>query len=198
MNEVRLALVISRAFSIGCSSVDPLDSLVALLSLTECDKPNGHDKSAEIMKARSLGIASCLIQWERDIPLFDLLDLPKTQRNAHDTQYSTIEQSLGLTSTQTIETLTQAADYGDSFAVFTLGVCSRRGYIEPQNKGNSVRLFQFAVDKGNADAMFVLADCYDDGNVVPQDKAKAIELYEQAADLGHVQAMVNLALCFDE
>ena len=61
MNEVGLALSISRAFSIGCSSVDLLDSVASLFSFTECDGQDKCDEYLKEVKGRALGIASCLI-----------------------------------------------------------------------------------------------------------------------------------------
>ena len=56
MNEVGLALSISRAFSIGCSSVDLLDLITSLFSFTEFDKQGGNDENANTGLFRMIGM----------------------------------------------------------------------------------------------------------------------------------------------
>ena len=192
MNEVGLALSISRACSIGCSSVDPLDSITSLRRMSECDERNWGDKSTVMVKGRALGIASCLIRWGKHLSTNVLFK----QTWSTSTECSQIEQFLGLTPGQTIELLKQAADLGDSFAVFILGMCSWYGHVVPQNKEDSVKLYQQASDLGDSDAMFSLAICYWKGDGVSHDQAKAVHFFQQAAGLNHAHAMVYLGYCF--
>ena len=63
MNEVGLALSILHAFSIGCSSVDLLDSIASISSFGECDEQDRNDGNVQMVKGRALGISSCLIRW---------------------------------------------------------------------------------------------------------------------------------------
>ena len=121
MNEVGLALSISRAFSIGCSSVDPLDSLASLLGLIKLCEQCGGDENANKVKARALGIASCLIRWGKHLPPVEIRSAHTNQTRTHVIECSPIEQSLGITPTQSIEQLVEASDLGDSFA---LGILS--------------------------------------------------------------------------
>ena len=121
MNEVGLALSILRAFSVGCSSVDPLDSLASLFSWSECDEQDKHVEEDETIRARSLGIASCLIRWGKHLPPVEIRSAHTNQTRTHVIECSPIEQSLGITPTQSIEQLVEASDLGDSFA---LGILS--------------------------------------------------------------------------
>ena len=121
MKEVGLALSISRAFSIGCSSVDPLDSLAAVFSFTEPDKQDEDEVNAVTIQGRALGIASCLIRWGKHLPPVEIRSAHTNQTRTHVIECSPIEQSLGITPTQSIEQLVEASDLGDSFA---LGILS--------------------------------------------------------------------------
>ena len=71
MNEVRLALSISRAFSTGCSSVDPLNLTASLRRSIECDE---HDGCAAVVKGRALGITVWDVQRGKDLIIDGLLD----------------------------------------------------------------------------------------------------------------------------
>ena len=195
MNEVGLALSILRAFSIGCSSVEPLDSLAEIFSFNECDERDGNVK---MVKGRALGIASCLIRWEKHLSANDLWNAMNKQANPRYTELSPIEKTVSLTVAQTMKLLIQASDLGDSFTVFILGMCSWFGHAVPQNKEESVKMYQQAANLSNSQAMFNLAVCYDKGDGVAQDKSKAIHLYQKASDLGNTNAMVNLGICYEK
>ena len=197
MMDMRLALAIARAGSIGCSSGDALDALAALSSLCECSE-EGEDSVNGKMKGRALGCAACLARWGRPLAFLDSFDVVSNQAMSSDTRFSEIEQLLGLTPAQSIEQLIQAAALGDSFATTNLSICSWHGHVLPQSLGNSVQLLQQAAGTGNAHAMFNLAVCFEKGDGVPQDKAKALQLYQQAAELGNTHAMVVLGLCFQK
>ena len=194
MNEVGLALSISRAFSIGCSSVDPLDSLTSLWTWSRRDEQEEHGQDARMLKARALGTVSCLIRWGKHLSQRNLFEVIKRQANIHDTKCSLAEQSLGLTPSQTIELLRTASDLGDSFAMGVLSACFLCGYLLPQDIKNGAKLLQQATDLGNTGEMFILTLCYEKGD----DKSKAIQCYQQASDLGNTDAMFNLATCYEK
>jgi TPR repeat protein len=67
-------------------------------------------------------------------------------------------------------------------------------YLDVQNYGAALPLFQRAADAGNATAMFML------GNLYHKDKnyGKAIEWYQNAADAGNKDAMYNLGYLYED
>ena len=194
--EVRLALDIIRALCIGCGCGDQLDALTTLSSLSIYDDKSEDHGKYEKMKGRALACTAFFLRREKELAFLNHPQRMKDELNRGNITYSSLQERLDITSTQSTLMLTQAAEIGDPFALFNLAVCYGNGDGVSKDKKKAIELCQRAADMGNVDAMNKLGLCYDEGDGVSQDKQKAIELYQRAADMGNTNAMAILAVCY--
>jgi len=82
----------------------------------------------------------------------------------------------------------QAADLGDTDAMFNLGVL-----LAGSDPGEAQRRFEQAVDLGDTGAMFNLGVL-----LAGSDPGEARRRFEQAVDLGHTDAMTNLGAMLED
>ena len=196
MMEMRLALDIAHAERIGCGFSDELDALNALSSLSVNEDKSRVREKCEEMKGRALGCTASFLQREKESTFLNNLLRIKDEIKRDEMHDPSLQQRPDITSTQYLQPLHQAAEIGDPFALFNLGVRNEKRGIA-QDKKKAIELFQRAADLGNADAMNKLGVYHYKGNGVLQDKKKSIELYQKAADMGNTDAMFNLAVCYE-
>ena len=85
-----------------------------------------------------------------------------------------------------------AADQGDAYAQFALGVLYNNGRGVPQDYAEALKWYRKAADQGFAAAEFNLGVLHDHGQGVAQDYAEAARWYRSAADQGLALAQFNL------
>ena len=83
--------------------------------------------------------------------------------------------------------LQQAAEVGDTEALFILGRCAETGSVVKQNAAEAIQYYQRAAAGGNTDAMYNLGCIYMQTGKVGE--ALALSWYEMAANMGHPQAV---------
>ncbi len=91
---------------------------------------------------------------------------------------------------------TEAADFGNSHAIYMLGKCYLNGDGVDQNDQKAVEYFTHASQIGNSEAIVSLGQCYLYGYGVSQDEYKARDLFQQAADLQNSDAMLQLGVSY--
>ena len=85
--------------------------------------------------------------------------------------------------------LYKAAEQGDPFAQFALGVMYYFGKGVPQDSKEAVKWFRKAADQGDADAQIKLGLMYEKGKDVPQNDVEAVKWYDLAASQGNEDAI---------
>jgi TPR repeat protein len=85
-----------------------------------------------------------------------------------------------------------AADQGDAWAQYNLGLMYANGRGVPQNDAEAIRWYRLAADQGYAWAQFNLGNKYAKGQGVPQNDAEAARWYRLAADQGYADAQSDL------
>jgi TPR repeat protein len=90
----------------------------------------------------------------------------------------------------------QAAQQGDTDAIFSLGEMYYHGGGVEQSYEKAKEYYEQAADLGYASAMYNLGIMYDDGFGVEQSYEKAKEYYEQSADLGCSDAQCALGFLY--
>ena len=88
--------------------------------------------------------------------------------------------------------LVKKAESGDVEAMFSLGICYRRGRNVETDNEKAVYWFAKASDKGHIEATYYLASYYENGIVVKQDSLRAYNLLLKASDKGDAYAMFDL------
>jgi TPR repeat protein len=86
----------------------------------------------------------------------------------------------------------KAADQGNNWALYNLGVCYEFGTCAVADDAKALSLFQAAAKQGNAWAETNIGWMYQMGRGVPPDRGLAIAWYEQAASHGDDLARKNL------
>jgi len=87
----------------------------------------------------------------------------------------------------------EAAEKGDSNAMYKLGDAYLRGTGTEKNIKKAAAWFEKAALAGNDAAMFQLGLMYYSGEGMPKDHGKAFELFRESARAGHQPAMYNIA-----
>ncbi len=100
--------------------------------------------------------------------------------------------SFSKTNMYSIQALADAADAGDTQAMFKLGQMYHNGKRIPRNDNLAFKFLQKSADNGNNEAMLTLGCLYYDGEAVKQSYAEAIKWYTKAADNCDAVAMYNL------
>jgi hypothetical protein len=85
-----------------------------------------------------------------------------------------------------------AADQGDVYAQYNLGVKYVKGEGVPQDSAEAVRWFRLAADQGAARAQCHLGFMYENGKGVPADDDEAVKWYRLAAEQGSPTAQANV------
>jgi TPR repeat protein len=94
---------------------------------------------------------------------------------------------------------TEAANKGDSEAMFELAKLYEKGIGTKQDFAHALTLYRKSADLGFADAINDLGFFYYQGaEGVKRDPQKAVQLFLKAADLKHPQAMYNVASLIDD
>ncbi|HJU30885.1 MAG TPA: tetratricopeptide repeat protein, partial [Hyphomicrobiaceae bacterium] len=97
-----------------------------------------------------------------------------------------------------METLKQAADGGDAFALFEIGRRFADGDGVPKDAARAAVWYERAAARGLALAQFRLATAYERGAGVAVDRARARVWYRRAAEQGYARAMHNLGVMVAE
>ncbi len=95
---------------------------------------------------------------------------------------------------QAIDWLKTAAQAGDPYAQFNLGLLLARGKIFATNHEKALYWWKQAESKGNQHAQMMLGLLYHLGHGVARDEQKAIHWYEKASQHGNNDALFNLAM----
>lgn len=98
-----------------------------------------------------------------------------------------------------MELLRQAAELGDSKALYVLAICYKKGKYVEQDNSRAFELLQKCIqaDKKPQYVNF-LGDFYRDGIGTEQDYEVASQHYQWAADNGNVEAMLSLSKLYKE
>lgn len=94
---------------------------------------------------------------------------------------------------KSIHWLTKAADQGDAYSLYLLGL---RYSFTDEEKG--LEYYRKAYEKGSEDAAWFLGQAYEEGKGVEVDLAKAMQYYHFAADKGYPPALASLASMYEE
>lgn len=97
---------------------------------------------------------------------------------------------------QEFEHLKQAAEGGDTQAMFRIAYRYEQGLGTVASEADAQAWYLRGAAAGNADAMTNLAFRFQTGRGVTKDYAQAAEWYRKAADLGNTTAMNNLAALY--
>lgn len=92
--------------------------------------------------------------------------------------------------------LKEAAEQGNKFAQFFLGLCFKQGLGTAQNYEEAAGWLQAAAEQGIMGAQYELVFLYFDGNGVSQDMEKAMQWFRLAAEQGHPDAMRAMSICY--
>jgi len=122
---------------------------------------------------------------------------PDNKKNSNTSEIETKplnRQSQGAPQDDTDEVsrLRMAAEQGDAYAQYNLGVMYANGRGVPQNDTEAVRWYRMAAEQGDADAQYNLGVRYANGKGVPQNDTEAVRWYRMAAAQGHVVAQAAL------
>ncbi len=91
---------------------------------------------------------------------------------------------------------TQAAEQGDTKALFNLGIMYDYAQGVPQDFEHAVDLYTKAAKQGHGSAQSHLGFMYDNGQGVPQDYKNAVLWYGKAAKNGVVEAQFYLGFMY--
>ena len=90
----------------------------------------------------------------------------------------------------------KAAQQGDAYAQFNLGLMYYEGEGVPQDYAKAMSWYLKAAEQGNASAQYSLGLMYADGRGVPQDDSQAVVWYTKAAEQGYAMAQSNLGAMY--
>ncbi|MBT5519105.1 MAG: sel1 repeat family protein [Rhodobiaceae bacterium] len=97
---------------------------------------------------------------------------------------------------QAVKWFRKAAEQGNAFAQFNLGVMYAKGEGVPQNDAQALKWYRKATEQGYAGAQYNLGFMYDKGLGVRQDDAEAVKWYRKAAEQGYAGAQNNLGYMY--
>lgn len=87
-----------------------------------------------------------------------------------------------------IELIRRAAEQGDSWAQYGLGICYEDGDGIEQDYEQAAYWYRKSAEQGNAWGQYLLAMCYDGGQGVAQDYAQAVYWFRKSAEQGNTAA----------
>ena len=91
----------------------------------------------------------------------------------------------------------KAAEQGESYGWYNLGVAYRDGNGVPQDDVEAVKWFRMAAKKGVASAWCNLAFAYHYGKGVQQNNTEAVRCYRMAAEQGYSHAQYNRGVLYE-
>ena len=91
-----------------------------------------------------------------------------------------------------IEKWKAAAEKGEAWAAFNLGLAFQVGRDTEKNEAEAIKWYRVAADQGFAPAQANLGYCYETGFGAPVDYGECIRWYQMAALQGHSLAQYNL------
>ena len=91
---------------------------------------------------------------------------------------------------------TGAAEQGDSWAQYNLGVKYDNGEGVPEDDAMAVHWRRKAAEQEDAQVQYNLGFMYDNGEGVPEDDALAVHWYRKAAEQGDADAQTKLGLMY--
>ncbi|MCS1407835.1 MAG: Secretory immunoglobulin A-binding protein EsiB [Verrucomicrobia subdivision 3 bacterium] len=92
--------------------------------------------------------------------------------------------------------LRQAAEQGDAWAQYTLGLRQASGRGSAKNDVAAAQWYRQAAEQGNAKAQFNLGAMHAKGLGVTQDDVEAVKWFRKAAQQGHAKAQCNLSVMY--
>ena len=95
-------------------------------------------------------------------------------------------------SPEEIARITAAAEKGEVWAQYNLGILYENGEGVPENDATAVKWYRKAAEQGIANAQYNLDVMYHSGRGVPEDDATAVKWYTKAAEQGDANAQSNL------
>ncbi len=102
-----------------------------------------------------------------------------------------------LPSTQMLKIYRKAAERGDNYSQYKLGL-HHLGFKDNKNKKVAFQWFKKAALQGNTNAQFYLGLCYELGHGTDIDKEKEFNWYEKAAKQGNSNAQFQLGIFYYE
>lgn len=76
----------------------------------------------------------------------------------------------------------KAAEQGDSYAQYNIGVCYNEGEGVEQSYSKAAYWYERAAEQGHSNAQYNIGVCYDEGKGVEQSKTKAIYWFRKACN----------------
>jgi hypothetical protein len=113
-------------------------------------------------------------------------------------QYAAALENPTRAAHDSVESLIEAAEAGDSSAQLHLAHAYENGEDVEQDHDEAFRWYQRAAGLGHPQAVFELGLCYENGTGTEADAAEALKCYRQAAEGGHPLAMGAVGLCYAE
>lgn len=98
--------------------------------------------------------------------------------------------------TQALQEFRAAADAGDIYAQFNLGVMYALGQGVKQDQTTAIGWYRKAADKGLPWAQFNLGQAYEEAYGVERDEVAAVNWYRKAAEQDFPRAQFNLGLMY--
>ena len=105
--------------------------------------------------------------------------------------YNSGEKGLPLDHTKSFHWYMKAANQGDQFAQFCIGLYYQSpapGYESKQNLNEAAKWFRKSADQGCITSLMELALIYYNGQGLPMDKSEAVKLWIQVIDLAEIDA----------
>lgn len=99
--------------------------------------------------------------------------------------------------TEAVYWYSKAAEKGDKYAQYNLGVSYEYGYGITKSYPDAVYWYRKAAEEGMATAQDKLGVCYYNGNGVNQSSSDAVYWFRKAAEHGYANAQHHLAICYE-
>ena len=90
----------------------------------------------------------------------------------------------------------KAAEQGEAFAQYNLGVMYADGEGVTQDYAEAVKWYRMAAEQGIAEAQFNLGNAYNSGQGVAQNYAEAVKWYSKAAEQGLAEAQFSFGYAY--
>ena len=95
-----------------------------------------------------------------------------------------------------VESMIQAAEEGDAWSCWELGVMYAEGKCVEKDEEEAVRWYRAAAKQGHAEGQYLLGDMYANGTDVGKDEAEAVRWYRAAAEQGHAGGQTKLGVMY--
>ncbi len=100
-------------------------------------------------------------------------------------------------SAEKIEEWRAAAERGEAWAQFNLGVAYRYGKGVTKDQNEAVHWYRKAAEQGYAPAQNNLGVAYDNGEGIAQDQHEAVRWFRKAAEQGYARAQINFGFAYE-